>query len=374
MSQQVLDKISKAKIHLMLKGSEAFLSTLVLSLETIIDDSIPTAATNGLCIKYNPDFVSKLSDQEMVFLIAHETWHVAFMHMCRLGDRNHHKFNIAADYAINLMLKDAGYTLIPNVLVDSKYKGMSAEEIYDLLDDDDLPENPQDGDFEPSEEEGDEEGNNKSAEIEQKIQDAIIKAATAAEMSNQKGNIPAGIAKMIDKILNPQLPWQVILSNYMSAKTKAEKSWSRRNKRFRSTYLPSRLSESMGNVNIYVDASGSVSKDEFTTYISEMHEIRESLKPECMKVISFDTSLKDEFVMEKGEDIKVSFKGGGGTCIEPVIKHAEQEETDVTIIFTDGFFSGVDYTNVPNDILWVIVNNESWTCPVGNVIHMKYKG
>jgi predicted metal-dependent peptidase len=378
---EILARLSKAKIKLILRGNEAFLSTLVLSLNTVIDESIPTACTNGLEIRFNPSFVKELNDNELIFLMAHETWHVAFMHMCRIGNREPERWNHAADYMINLMLVDNGYTMIKGGLLDQKYKGMSADVIYDLL-----PEgkqdkdNPLDGDFSQASNSSEgEEGNNPSAsdkqadeEIESKIEDAIIKAATAAQMSNDAGSIPGGIAKMVDKILNPKLPWQVILANFMSAKVKAEKSWSRRNKRFRSVYLPSRLSESMGNVNIYVDASGSVSDDEFTAYIAEMHEIRDSLKPECMKVISFDTSLKEEFIMEKGEDIDVSFTGGGGTSIKPVIKHSEDEETDVTIIFTDGYFSNVDYSIVPNDVIWVIVNNESWTCPVGEVIHMKH--
>ncbi|MCP3675280.1 MAG: hypothetical protein GY829_12515, partial [Gammaproteobacteria bacterium] len=70
----------------------------------------------------------------------------------------------------------------------------------------------------------------------------------------------------------------------------------------------------------------------------------------------------------------VEFTGGGGTRIEPVVAHAEdQQEVDVTIIFTDGYFSNVDYTKIPNDVLWVIVNNPSWECPHGTVIHMDYK-
>jgi len=386
--QKTLDRISKAKIKLMLKGTEAFLSTLVLALDTIVEDGVGTACTDGLSIKFDPVFVDTLDDEQLIFLLAHETWHVAFMHMCRVGDRNFRKWNHAADYVINLMLTDAGYKFIEGGLLDKQYAGMSAEEVYDLLpeEESELPDNVLDGDFKPadgdSEDSQDGNGNSPSngsggmseQEIEQKIQDAIIKAATAAQMSNQAGSIPGSIAKLVNDILNPQLPWQVILANYMSAKSKTEKSWSRRNKRFRTTYLPSKLSESMGDVNIYVDASGSVSDDEFSAYIGEMHEIREALRPEVMKVISFDTRLKEEFVMEKGEELAVEFTGGGGTCIEPVITHAEeQQEVDVSIIFTDGYFSNVDYTKVPNDVLWVIVNNPSWECPHGTVIHMDYK-
>lgn len=375
--QDVLDRISKSKIKLMLKGSEAFLSTLILALDTKVEEGIGTACTDGIQIMFDPEFVRGLNDDELIFLVAHETWHVAFMHMCRVGGRNFQKWNCAADYVINLMLVNSGYSMIQGGLLDKKYLNLSAEEVYDLLPEE-LPENPLDGDFQEAGDSPMQGGasNMSAEEVEHKIQDAIIKSAIAAQMSNQAGSIPGSIAKLVNEILNPQLPWQVILSNYMSTKSKAEKSWSRRNKRFRTTYLPSRLSESMGNVNIYVDASGSVKTEEFTAYISEMHDIRESLKPDIMKVISFDTALKEEFVMEKGEELAVNFTGGGGTCISPVIKHAEQQEdVDVSIIFTDGHFNNTNYEDVPNDILFIIVNNAGWTCSASNatVIHMDYK-
>lgn len=375
--QDVLDRISKSKIKLMLKGSEAFLSTLILALDTKVEEGIGTACTDGIQIMFDPEFVRGLNDDELIFLVAHETWHVAFMHMCRVGGRNFQKWNCAADYVINLMLVNSGYSMIQGVLLDRKYLNLSAEEVYDLLPEE-LPENPLDGDFQEAGDSPMQGGasNMSAEEVEHKIQDAIIKSAIAAQMSNQAGSIPGSIAKLVNEILNPQLPWQVILSNYMSTKSKAEKSWSRRNKRFRTTYLPSRLSESMGNVNIYVDASGSVKTEEFTAYISEMHDIRESLKPDIMKVISFDTALKEEFVMEKGEELAVNFTGGGGTCINPVIKHAEQQEdVDVSIIFTDGHFNNTNYEDVPNDVLFIIVNNAGWACSASNatVIHMDYK-
>lgn len=400
----VLDRISKAKIKLMIKGSEVFLSTLVLGLNQSIDNSIPTAATDGRQIKYNEDFVNSLSDDVLLSLIAHETWHVAYMHMCRRGNRDPFLWNCAADYAINLMLKDNGYTIPQEWLLDEKYRNMSAEEIYKQLEDnaDQQPQdNPQDGDFSNGpmgdgdgdsksdgdgnsggNGDGDQEGSGQpqyseeeAKQLEQEIEDKIIKAATAANMSNQAGNIPGHVQRMLDKILNPKLPWNVLLQNYMSAKVKSEKSWSRRNKRFKKVYMPSKLSSAMGDVNIYVDASGSVSDEEFLAYITEMHEIRDSLRPEMMKVISFDTRIKEEFTMEKGEEIEVSFSGGGGTCIGPVVDHAEQEtEVDVTIIFTDGYFSDADYTRIPNDVLFVIVNNPNWECnaPNAKVIHMEY--
>lgn len=205
--QKQVDRISRAKIKLMLKGDAAFLSTLVLSLDTRVVEGVGTACTDGIQILFDPVFLDTLDDEQVIFLLAHETWHVAFMHMCRVGNRNFQRYNCAADYVINYMLTENGYKFIEGGLLDSKYAGMSAEEVYDLLpeDEDALPENTLDGDFKEAGKDSDGEGSGgskpggtpgqgaagmTSEEVEQKIQDAVIKAATAAQMSNQAGSIP----------------------------------------------------------------------------------------------------------------------------------------------------------------------------------------
>jgi hypothetical protein len=43
---------------------------------------------------------------------------------------------MACDYAINPMLVDAGLTLPKDVLLDKRFRGMSAERIYNLLEED----------------------------------------------------------------------------------------------------------------------------------------------------------------------------------------------------------------------------------------------
>lgn len=392
MSQETLDRLSRIKVKLMMKGGNVFLSTLILNLRTKIDESVGTACTDGITITYAPSYIATLNDEELLSLVAHEAWHVALVHMYRVGDRQFQRFNAAADYAINGMLAQAGFKIPSNWLHDAKYYGKSSEEIYDMLPADKKGQpssgqgqgqsggagtpNPQSGDFQkPEDGTGEDATGTGQSAGERAVEDLVVKAATAASMAGEAGSLPSEIARAIDKLLNPKLPWNVILQNYMSAKIKAEKSWSRRNRRYRDVCVAGRLAHAMGNVNIYVDASGSVSQSEFTSYITEMHDIRESLRPSLMKVIAFDTRIGDEFVMEQGEEIAVSFTGGGGTCIEPVVAHAAEEETDVTIIFTDGYFSDADYTRIPNDVLFVIVDNPSWTCTATNatVIHMSTK-
>ena len=63
--------LNKAKIRLMSTPDSAFFTTVCFSLKHIWDESIPTAATNGKEIRFNPDFFMSLNTDEQVFLLLH---------------------------------------------------------------------------------------------------------------------------------------------------------------------------------------------------------------------------------------------------------------------------------------------------------------
>src|SRR6266568_3278486 len=97
---------------------------------------VATMATDGVSLFYNPEFVESLNAAELVGTLAHEVMHPALQHHTRRGDRNQARWNMACDYAINPMLLDAGLVLPKDVLIDNRFRGMSAERIYNLLEED----------------------------------------------------------------------------------------------------------------------------------------------------------------------------------------------------------------------------------------------
>ena len=59
--------------------------------------------------------------------------HPALHHHVRRSGRDPKRWNVACDYAINPLFVDAGLTLPEGVLLDNRFRGMSAEQIYNLL-------------------------------------------------------------------------------------------------------------------------------------------------------------------------------------------------------------------------------------------------
>ena len=112
---------------------QPFFGTLCLRLGAEFTEDIPTAGTNGEKLLINPTFFLKQSPEQRVGLLAHEVMHCVYMHVIRLNERDPFLWNVAGDYVINLVVTDAGMILPEGGLLDEKYRDMSADEIYNTL-------------------------------------------------------------------------------------------------------------------------------------------------------------------------------------------------------------------------------------------------
>jgi predicted metal-dependent peptidase len=120
-------KLTRARTQLLL--NQPFFGTLCLRLK-LAPAAVPTMATNGREIIYNPTFVDELTPIELEAVLAHEVLHCALGHHCRRGERDPRLWNEAADLAINPILIGNGFTLPEGALFDPSFDNLSAEEIY----------------------------------------------------------------------------------------------------------------------------------------------------------------------------------------------------------------------------------------------------
>lgn len=163
------NKLMTARVNLIL--NQPFFGSLALRLRLKESYDLPTAATDGTYMYYNPHFINTLNLKEIAGVICHEVMHCACGHVWREKGikfpkipklpqgvsaediekvkkfMRHEKANKAMDYAINPIIKACGMSLPgqaitesspPNTtghLDDPKFHGKAWEEIYDLLKD-----------------------------------------------------------------------------------------------------------------------------------------------------------------------------------------------------------------------------------------------
>lgn len=370
--------LDKAKVMLMRKPAWAFFTAVCFSLKQKIDFSIPTAATDGLSIYYNPAFFLSLptssNNNQQLGVVVHETLHVAYLHMLRATGLNMDVFNQAADHVINLQIIKAGFHLPDWVLKDERFEGMSTEQVYKILmrekkeNPGDGQPNPMGGDLLPSPK------GETPESVKKKVEQILVQAGIRARQEKAPpGSIPGDLQIAIDKLTNPKLPWQRILQRYVKAQAKEDYSWRRPNRRyFPEHILPSMYSERLIDLAIAVDTSGSVADHEFSHMVGEIASIFKMMKPERMTLLQFDIRLHTETRIKSiRELLACQFTGRGGTMVEPIMDWAEKHKPQVMLVFTDGgFHNPVGYTQQTQQrTLWLIHNNSNYTAPFGKTVH-----
>jgi predicted metal-dependent peptidase len=361
--RELNEKLDKVKIALMEKLDCAFFTTIALSLQHIWDPTCKTAYTNYRVIGWSPDFFNSLDNETRLFVEVHESCHVAYDHLGRQMDRDMRLWNIAADHAINLMLEERGFKMPDWVCKDKRFKGMGAEDIYNILVNEKVPPPPnQMEDLRPSDMTSDEQ--------QRHVEDLIIRAATQATMQGQPGSIPGEIQLFLDKLFKPKLPFAQLLRRYMTELAKTDYTWKKPNRRFfPQHHLPSIEGRKVMDLDYYVDISGSVSDEQFMMFMSEIAGVMKMMKPNKIRIIQFDTEIQHIDTIRSFSDIaKLQFHGRGGTDIECIMNMIEEGNATLSMVFTDGGFNWRRNT-AKKKILWLINDNPSWKPMFGSVLH-----
>ena len=391
----VREKLITARIALLLKAP--FFGNLATRLKLVnADEWLGTAATDGRNFYYNSEFVNRLPQKQVEFLVGHEVLHVVYDHMGRRQDRDGQLYNIAADYCVNADLIDSKIgekiTVVP-VLYDRKYTGMSSEEVYDLLyenaekiDINDLLKQMLDEHLDDSDEadDGDSEGDSKgdkdgkgrpskmTAEEKKALRDEIREAVLQAAEAAGAGNLPAGVKRMINSLTNPQLNWRELIRQQVQSLVKADFTWARPNRKGQhmDAILPgSNFAETI-DVSVSIDASGSMSDTMLRDILSEVKGIMEAFDDFKLDVWTFDTKVYgyEKYTPDNIDDIDdYELQGGGGTDFECNWDFMRENEIapKLFIMFTDGYpgsgWGDADFV----DTLFVIHGTTSIEAPFG---------
>ena len=364
-------RLSKAKTCLIL--DYPFIGTIALGMPFIESREIPTAATNGSRVLYNPDFFEPLDDEEIKFVVAHECFHPMFEHNFRRNGRDQRKWNKAADYIINQHLTEEGvgrmpqHGLLDKAIYDAGHG--TSEGVYNVLPDE--PEGPGGfgGQGQPMDDCQDAEGT--PAEVSQQAAEWRVKVAQAAQAAKMMGKMSAGLERLIGDLMTPRVDWREVMQKFFERVKNDTRSYARFNRRFLSQglYLPSISGEALGEVVFAVDCSGSIGERELTQFASEMRVVKDDLQPVKLHVIYFDSKVSHYECYEGDDTLDIKPHGGGGTAFSPVFRYIEQHGiTPVACVFLTDLYCN-DFGPEPDyPVLWV--SNAAREAPFGEVVMM----
>jgi predicted metal-dependent peptidase len=389
-------RIQKARTSLLL--DHPFFGTLLFRLKGRETRSVETMATDGVSLFYNPDFVATLPAVELCGVLAHEVLHPALQHHVRRNNRSLVRWNKACDYAINPLVVDAGLSLPKGILLDDRFRGMSAERIYNLLIEEEdggghESEN-EDGPGRTSSDDGEskdgapnspvtpggigqvldapaaEEADGKTDD--EQARDWQFAVEQAETLSKLAGKVPAGLVRCLDGAAEARVDWRELLRRSWSQTSTADYSWLRPSRRhiWQGLYLPGVIREGVGEVVIAVDCSGSVSARQLSLFEAEIQSILEGQRPDLVRVLYFDTRVHKIEVYQAGQPIKLSPVGGGGTDFRPCFDWIEENAVrpDMVVFLTD-LYGTVPSERPPYEVIWASTGARE--APFGRFVPMQ---
>jgi predicted metal-dependent peptidase len=374
-------RISKQRTALVL--DQPFFGALALRLKVVEDAACKTFWTDGESLGYNPAYLGGLNDLETRGVLAHEVLHVANGHCWRQGDRDPKLWNDACDYAINPIVLDAGMLLPKGVLVDARFKGKSAEEIYGILAQEKRQKEKQQGKGKqdggkpdaqsgqqsaqtPNQQPGSAAGGNSPpqssnangantpsatpdpsaapdaapscGEVRQYVGDdkalkeaewkvAVLQAVKAAKM---RGALPGSLEAMATDAVEPVVDWRPILHRFAQESSPTDYSFAMPNRRYlhMGLYLPSLHEPAVGDAVFVRDSSGSVWDETQALFAAEIIAVNAGVQPRRLIVMDCNTRVTQVQTFERGDAVEFDLlpvRGGGGTSfVEPFERLAKE--------------------------------------------------
>lgn len=379
-------KIARSKVRLMLdKLSKGwgFYASVLYQMPMVEKSSLPTMATDGKSIFYNAEFTDALSEPELDGVKVHEAYHRILKHHLRMGKRDAELWNIACDYAINPIIIQSGLVLPEGALIDAKFKGMSAEKIYDLLKEDQGDDgNGGGGSGQPQpqawgnvEDQGGDMSEDQIKSEEATINAQVVMAVNS--MKTEAGKLPANIKEIIDEMKRSQIDWKDVLRRFVGGDQPEGYSYRRPNRRqwyLNEVVTPVSNKIGCGDIVVGIDTSGSVSSIELSHFLGELNAIAESSGAESVTIITCDYDVQDVVRYEKGDQIEdIVCKGRGGTRVMPVFDYIAENNINVDnfIYFTDMGIGDYPQQDVGYPILWVSSDMRGEEAPIGETTYLK---
>lgn len=379
-------RLHKAVVKLMSEPALTALCGVMMVGKRSIDETFPTACIDGLNEKYGRAFVDTLNDAQLRAVILHEVGHKMYMHITtwvHLWRIDADRANRAADYVVNLWLHDlivkdkvqAEFWTSPAPLLDEQYRGMSVQQVFDKLAQQGQGNKGGKGDGQAMDEHDYEHAESMTEAEVQELKQTIDSALRQGQM--MAGKLGTGGDRLLGELLESKIDWREALREFVMDLCAGSdfSTWSKPNRRYfgEGFYMPSGVSQRVGELMLAIDTSGSIGGPELAQFLGEVKGICDQVKPERVRLVYWDTTICREELYEFDQlaTLTDSTKpaGGGGTdaaCI-PAYIAAKGYSPQAVVVLTDGYVSS--WGSWAHPVLWCVCGSKAQP-PMGKVVYV----
>lgn len=387
------------------------LAGLAAAVRCSIDDRVPTMGVfaSGRMVA-NRQFVAKLKESELIFVLAHELLHLALKTHDRAKGSGRLEFNYAHDYIINDILRsELGFTHVPAGGLDMPgAKEKSAEQIVlemrkhgDRMQSRtqvwDGQETSARGALNPpgqgprdTNEAGDVMDDAKERELfpecrngEQVLRKCEIEREAAkseklgAAMGSLRGRGIGGgdITQTVMAMRGMYgTPWEAALQKWIESAAPGERTYlrpSRREIADGDIVLAGRKRESR-MLNVVLDTSGSMTED-IPRALGAIADFCEKVAVGEIRLMQCDAAVTNDEMLSPDALANYQVTGFGGSDLSPALRLlAEDARVNAAIVITDGDIA-YPPEEMPYDVLWVVTPGvtRNFSPPYGRIVRMQ---
>ncbi|MCC6535791.1 MAG: hypothetical protein IT531_24835 [Burkholderiales bacterium] len=392
-----MTKLQAARTRLIL--DQPFIGALLLALPFEPVAWCESLATDARRIYFDAAFIDRLDSGECRFWLAHQALHCALGHFARRQHRVRALWDRACDQAVNHLLAAEGMRPPQGAHLDERFRGLSAEETYPLLDTlaersaidlhlfdgagardartgarrtaatdpiraraqaetvaandaemgSDAASQPR-RDAERAESEP-------APDPEHLLQRWEMRAAMAAQQARLSGRLAPSWERVLGRVLTPVLPWRALLARHLVAHAQEDYSFVRPARRAGEAILP-RLYSRQLDLYVVLDTSGSVGAAQLNAFAAEIDALKSQVRAR-VTLHACDERLATggpwTFQPWEALELPQRLTGGAGTDLRPVFDWISRDSLrpDVLVYFTDadGEFPSVA---PPYPVLWIV--------------------
>lgn len=359
-------------------------------------------ATGRLAV--NPDFVQSLSTRDLIFVLAHELYHLTLRTHERSEGTDPIDFNKAHDYIINDMLREelqspeipaggldwpgARLMSAERILGEIERNGSSQEggswqapagggrgkrlDAHGDVLDRDVEQQMFPG-TDPTDQE------TRTAAVREQAEKAMSLGALMESMRGQRGHDTGGMHNTVDALRGLyRPPWELALQRWLESVAPSERSYARPSRRGadRSDIVLAGRKREGWTLHIVLDTSGSMA-DEIPRALGAIADFCDALGVDRIHLVQCDTAVGSDEVVTPSELSRWQVTGYGGSDLTPaMLRLADDADVQAAIVLTDG---DVEYPQepMPYAVLWVMPawkDPREFTPRYGKVIGMTGDG
>ncbi len=364
---------------------ESFYAHILAHVTRVVTTDVPTMAVSFredvFYLYVNPEFlIDKLTNDQRIAVLKHEVLHLVFKHLFRGNGKQRFLENIAADLVVNQYVEPwplpEGAILL-NSFPDLKLKPWESMEYY--YNEIRKLQEPNASNLYPVscemlERLQEDQGNIGSHELWGKSEQGPASRVLGRIMSEARtkatgyGSLPAEIRRSVEMMLQPaKISWKQVLKVFNASCGRTVLRTTRRKESRRFEGNPGRRIKRLRKVVVAIDTSGSIDEKLLSEFWNEILGIYKS--GTALTILECDARIQNEYELRKPMHVP-SFKGGGGTSFDPVVKWVNKTPGyNGLIYFTDGYGPSPARCRVP--VLWCIYGGMKDTSHLkGKVIHV----